>query len=595
MSARVVFQYAALLAVVSAHALGAQAPPSQQSSRPDQQAALSFRSGITAVPIDVRVVDKDNTPITDLRKEDFTVAEDGVPQTVAHFSAVTLVAQPPRAGLRASPDTPSFTVSPQNYRVFLIVIGTRGLGDTKRHPETLDALLDFIRHKLLPQDQVALLASGRATDFTADHERIARMLELYRGMEPAARPALAAPPVPAAEDPGSMFAKPAAFDEAPAIETELGFQDYVKARSGQPLTELESLFYGVSYLRFMEGEKHLLFLTERGPVPTWDQVKSLTTSASNARVALNTIQSDVRILDGMLGSPMPLAINQSGASTDNHPLAYNYNPNAPVNQPPPKPVLTPGGSMPEGARSPLAAGESAPIGGLPNAAAFGFGGIYDLRYVASQTGGVSSMWTDAAPVLKRIDDATRTHYLLAYYPTNSTWDGRYRAVTVKVNRPGAKVLFRHGYSAFLEVESFERRRVMADSRIASAGSRVTNIREIEVALVPSFAKAATGRGGDVAASFSIGATRLSWGLDDLGRHTASLDVAVYCADGNQKIIGQARRRLNFALTDETHARAIADGVARTIKIPVTGTPRFVKVIVYDYGADRVGSVMVPLK
>ena len=43
------------------------------------------------------------------------------------------------------------------------------------------------------------------------------------------------------------------------------------------------------------------------------------------------------------------------------------------------------------------------------AAAFGFGGLYDLRYVAAQTGGVSSMWTDAAPVLARITGILAEH------------------------------------------------------------------------------------------------------------------------------------------------------------------------------------------
>ena len=594
MSARFAVRCAVLFAVASAQAIGAHTAWPPQASRPDPQAPLSFRSGITAVPIDVRVVDKDGKPIADLRKEDFTILEDGVPQAIAHFSATALVAQVPRAGLRASPDTPAFTVSAQNYRVFLIVIGTRGLGDTKRHPETLDALLDFVRHKLLPQDQVALLAGSRASDFTSDHEKIARLLEAFRGSAAPVRAALAPPPMADAGDPGSIFASPAAFDRAPAIDTELGFEDYVKARSGQPLGELESLFYGISYLRFMEGEKHLLFLTERGPTPSWDQVKSLTTAASNARVALNTIQSEVRVGDAMGASTMRLPSNMSGADTNTDPQAYNYDRNAPELRPPPKPKPVDLGTPPKDG-TPLAPGESAPKEGLPNAAAFGFGGIYDLRHVAAQTGGLASMWTDAAPALACIDDATRTHYLLAYYPSNGTWDGRFRAVTVTVNRPGARVLFRHGYSALLEVESFERRRVMADSRIEAAGSRVGDIRELGISVTPSFAKKASGSGGEVAVPISVDASRLSWGLDEFGRHTASLDVAIYCADGKQKIIGQARRRLNFALTDETHGRTMTEGIARTIRLAVTGTPRFVKTIVYDYGADRVGSVMVKLK
>ena len=78
----------------------------RQDSRQNPQAP-TFRSGVTAVPIDVRVIDKDGKPIADLRREDFTILEDGVPQTIVHFAAGSLVAKAPGAGLRARPETPA--------------------------------------------------------------------------------------------------------------------------------------------------------------------------------------------------------------------------------------------------------------------------------------------------------------------------------------------------------------------------------------------------------------------------------------------------------------------------------------------------------
>jgi VWFA-related protein len=570
------------LCALCVQALVAQAPVPAQLPKPGQDTPpSSFRSRVTAVPIDVRVVDKDGKAVTDLRAEDFTLLEDGVPQAIAHFSSATLTPQKPQVGLKATPEAAPFTTTPQDYRAFLIVIGRRALGDAKLHPETLNALLDFVRNKLLPQDQVALLAGAHASDFTTDHEQVAAKIEAM-GREDAPPP---------------VFPRAAVPDSEAPVETELGFADYVRARSGEPLDELQSLFVGVSYLRYVEGEKHLIFLTERGPQPTWDEVKGLTTAANNARVALNTVQSDVRIGDAMTTHPMPLAINQSGASTDTNPLSYNHNPNAPVNQPPPKPeaYLTPGGTLPERAASPLAPGESAPKEGLPRAAAFGFGGIYDLRYVAAQTGGVSSMSTDAAPVLAQIDDGTRTHYLLAYYPSNDRWNGEFRAVSVTVNRPGVKVLFRHGYSALAEAEAFDRRRAVTEGRIGAAGSSTTDVRELDLKIAPAYTKKAQGAGGNVSVQFSVGAGRLAW-VDEIGgSHTASIDVAVYCADGNQKLVGQKRLRLNLSLSDATFAQVSATGVSRSIKLEVTGTPRFVKVIVFDYAANRLGSTMVKLK
>jgi VWFA-related protein len=69
-----------------------------------------------------------------------------------------------------------------------------------------------------------------------------------------------------------------------------------------------------------------------------------------------------------------------------------------------------------------------------------------LRFLADMTDGTSVINTnnvDAA--LKRITDDLSSYYLLGYYSTNGKLDGRFRNITVRVNRPGAKVRARRGY------------------------------------------------------------------------------------------------------------------------------------------------------
>jgi hypothetical protein len=219
---------------------------------------------------------------------------------------------------------------------------------------------------------------------------------------------------------------------------------------------------------------------------------------------------------------------------------------------------------------------------------------YDLKQTAERTGGLSSMYGDTGTVLGRIDNATRSHYLLAYYPSNGNWDGRVRTITVKVNRPDATVLFRHGYSALPEIEAFDRRRVVADSRIEAAGHQSNEIHDIDVKAIPSFTTSATGRGGEVVVPISIDPSRLAWGTAEDGRHTAHLVLAVYCGN-SAKILAQTRRQLNLALTDATYERAFRERFFREIRVPVTAKPQYVKVIVYDYDADRVGSTLVKVK
>ncbi len=49
---------------------------------------------VRMIPIDVIVTDKDNVPVLDLKKEDFTILENGIPQEIQNFSIQTLPATP---------------------------------------------------------------------------------------------------------------------------------------------------------------------------------------------------------------------------------------------------------------------------------------------------------------------------------------------------------------------------------------------------------------------------------------------------------------------------------------------------------------------
>jgi hypothetical protein len=88
----------------------------------------TFRTDTSLVPIDVRVIDENGKAITDLTKLDFTVAEDGVPQTITQFQK----------------DTGAARVHP---RWAVIVLGE---GRIQTPFKGIDALQDFIKTGLEP-------------------------------------------------------------------------------------------------------------------------------------------------------------------------------------------------------------------------------------------------------------------------------------------------------------------------------------------------------------------------------------------------------------------------------------------------------------
>lgn len=166
-TAGIVVVFAVAVAVASGQN---QNPPPQVRTRSQssRQEIPSFRSRITLVPLDVRVLDRDGKPVTDLRQEDFTIFENSVPQPIAHFGAHGLVPETPPPRTRpALRQAPSDQLTPQRSRTFLIVLGR---GRIQQPFDGVGALIQFVRERLLPQDQVAVMAYNRVTDFTTDHE-----------------------------------------------------------------------------------------------------------------------------------------------------------------------------------------------------------------------------------------------------------------------------------------------------------------------------------------------------------------------------------------------------------------------------------------
>jgi hypothetical protein len=71
-----------------------------------------------------------------------------------------------------------------------------------------------------------------------------------------------------------------------------------------------------------------------------------------------------------------------------------------------------------------------------------------LGQLTDQTGGMLIRNTnDLAGGFRRVDQDMRNYYMLSYVPKNDSFDGKFRTISVKVNRPGVEVAARKGYYA----------------------------------------------------------------------------------------------------------------------------------------------------
>jgi len=230
-------------------------------------------------------------------------------------------------------------------------------------------------------------------------------------------------------------------------------------------------------------------------------------------------------------------------------------------------------------------------GGMPTAVS----GCPPCRDLVEHTGGYYTSLSTTEAALARIDERTRSFYLLGYVPADTSLDGTYRHVRVEVNRPNVTVNYRHGYFASEDTPPLELKAFVADVRSDTAASFDENLTDIGLRLEASLEPGATVSGRqEVRADVTVDVKPLGIGLMD-GLRTGQLEVTIYCGDDRQKVIGETKVGWNLRANDETFADWLKNGLQRTLRVPVTAKPKFVKVIIYDPISDRTGSMTVTIK
>jgi len=318
------------------------AAPQAQSQNPAANQQGTYRVRVRLIPVDVIVTDAQGRPVGGLRREDFQIFENGRRQEIRQFIVQQRTAMAPAPAPRPAPArvaAPELT--PQPGRIFLIMMG-RGRFQTPFR--SVDALIRFVRNDLLPQDRVAVFAYNRASDFTTDHELAARILERYRSnherieswmqmrfsglaaiygskempksFQPEIDRIFADPAGLASREVGQGLMKEAGRmtkDALPVVDqalipadnpsrnqftqlesdaiTDLPFSEFT-ASFASTHQDVQNIFSCITYLRWMEGEKHLLFFTPSGLfLPRLEYDNSIAAAANDARVVIDTFQT----------------------------------------------------------------------------------------------------------------------------------------------------------------------------------------------------------------------------------------------------------------------------------------------------------------
>ena len=205
---------------------------------------IQFRTGVTLVPLEVRVVDKDGNPVTDLTIADFAVRDGGALQKLEHFEAVS-------------------SATATQGRTFVVVLGR---GRLREPTKPFQALLSFLRTQTLPQDRVGVVAYLRAVEPTVDRESVSEFIRTYAECHEMIEGRIARDQ----RQEAMGLLRPLSPTTKKAIDelfdtVRLPVRDLAGADGGavDQYNDFRYLKNTLEYLRSVDGEKHAIFVSQR--------------------------------------------------------------------------------------------------------------------------------------------------------------------------------------------------------------------------------------------------------------------------------------------------------------------------------------------
>ncbi len=398
------------------------------------------------VRLDVVVTDADGKLVRDLAREDFQLLEDGKPQTLSQFLAVRAGAPPAGAPESAAPATsraPAQTASPgRNVVVFVddLHIATGHLDFTK------EALHRFVSEFLGLDDRVAIITSGGPggiQELTLDRAALSSAIDRLVLRQASVAPARGSQMTPAqAElilrgDPNALqLATRLLRDEPGSVLSAQGPQAALEAAGGANPASVVDASDRAAAKEAQRQARAILAEDLRFSEITLTQLDDVLRSLASLPgrkicllvsdgflVGTGTSDEQTRHLRAVID-----AATRSGA------VVYALDAHG---------LTTTGGDA-------SAAGAPAPSGLPERVERLAAQELREtLTGLANDTGGFLVRGTnDLAVGLKRMLEDNDTYYLMAYEPTNTKRDGKFRKIEVRLpRRAGLVIRTRKGYLA----------------------------------------------------------------------------------------------------------------------------------------------------
>jgi len=581
------------LVFVSLHAA---AQPAQQ------QPNTTLHANADLVLVDVTVNDAQQNPVHHLTAADFTVLEDGKPQTVKVFEEHAAGPPAPLPPMpRFQPGMFSnFTGLPKTGALNILLFDKLNT-PMNAQSEVRDQVLKYLK-EAPPGTRMAIFSLTTELKllqgFTSDPELL-RALVLGKkgsqGASPLMNDAMNGDE-PGADDP-MMDTMTDALGNDPDAATMLAnlqqfeaeqqsFQLQLRARY-----TLDALNQLARYMSNLPGRKNLIWFSGSFPVSILpdpdlqspfnvvasaeDEFRDTVELLSRSQVAVYPI--DAR---GLMTEPMTNVTN-SGRAYATNPSAYGKNVAKFFQQ-----TSDEHGTMDQ---------------------------------MALATGGKAFVNTnDLKAAIEKAVDAGSNYYTLAYTPANRNWNGAFRKIEVKVDRPNLALAYRRGYYAEDPVgpaHRVETQNAVANatdySAIRAAMLRggpdpteiifVADVRPSSAGTEPAVAqgnqagKKISGPFRRYAVTFLANPREVTWTPTPDGVHHCTLEFLTFVYDADGKLVNMQTNGINASIGADKFSSLFKQNLdyRQQISVPVKGE-YYLRLGMRDAGTDRVGALELPV-
>lgn len=495
-----------------------------------------FRSGVQYVAVDVVVTDKGDRPVTDLKKDEFEIIENGKKQTVADFQYIsvpmgTRIVGTPEA-VEPEPDVATNIAPRPDSRLFVMVIDDLHLIE-QNIVEIKRVLTDTV-NAFSPDDEVAIVFvshSDMSVNFTRNRAKLMYAIEHVRGalgfgLDSLAHMVDGAATSDAAKTSGVTSTAPAAFRLDYARSVAFTLSSVANSLTGSAHSRRAIFFFsGGTTLEPFGG-------TSQPDLILQDDMRKVFDDARRADVPIYAIDPRGNITaDDAVRGGMSLTARTRPIVMRNLRIQHN-----------------------------------------------------NLAETAINTGGRAVFGaSDMKRMVNEIIQENGSFYLLGYYPEPLVADGRFHDVKVNVSRPGTIVRARAGYVA----PSKDRASASTASALDTAMSSGVNVSGLPIRVFAA-PIAAAAKGMMIAVTVEV---TYPAPLDGSRRIDDSIELSLVALDPDAKVRVKATRPIKFsgAVPSSGISTFLIDDV---IELPAQ--PLTLRVGVASQALGKAGTSQVPI-